>query len=78
MARRIIYRDYRAGRKGQFASKETFNRSRGQGVTCHVHREFVKKPNIIEDIDDLYDIEDESDLEPQEFHGTGDTGRRTE
>lgn len=75
--RRIIYRDYRQGKHGQFVSEATYNRSRGQGATCHIHREYVNT-DVISSIDDLFDIQDDEDLEDYEFHGTGKTGRASE
>lgn len=75
--RRIVYRDYRKGREGKFASKAAFNRSQAQGTTCHIHREYIKEESI-DSVEDLYAIEDEPDLEEYEYHGTGDTGRRRE
>lgn len=72
-SRRIIYRDYRSGSAGRFVSKETFNRSQGQGVKCQIHREYITV-NVIRSVDDLYDIQDEPDLDWEEFHATGDTG----
>ena len=78
--RRLVYRDYRPGRAGQFASRETFQRSQAQGATCHVHREYVGVPaNDIDSVDELYDYEDygEDEVDEQEYHATGDTGRRT-
>lgn len=74
MARRIIvYRDYRPGKKGKFVSEETYNRSQAQGVTCHIHREYISKTSI-DSVDDLFDIEDEPDLVDHEYHGTGEYG----
>lgn len=72
MARRVIYRDYRKGRAGQLSNRETYNRSRAQGKTCHIHREYVHT-NDIDSIDDLEEFEDDDNLVDYEFHGTGDT-----
>lgn len=76
MSRRYVYRDYRPGHHGEFTSEETFNRSQGQGVTCHVHRERVETgtPATLEDIWEFDDYPDE-ELYEYEFHGTGDTGK---
>lgn len=73
---RYIYRDYRNGKNGEFTDEATFNRSQGQGVTCHVHRERVKV-SAKTTIEDLFDYEDypDDELEVQEIHGTGDTGK---
>lgn len=79
MSKKRIFRDYRPGSKGQFASEETFNRSTGQGVDCHIHREFVETGQGEEvTVEDLFDYEDYDveDLDVYEFHGSGDTGRR--
>ena len=74
MARRtIVYRDYRPGRKGKFVSEETYNRSQAQGVTCHIHREYITKTKI-DSVDDLFDIQDDDDLIDYEYHGTGEYG----
>ena len=75
MPRRIVYRDYREGKHGQFVSESTYNRSRGQGATCHIHREYVNT-DVVSDISDLYGFDDyeDEDLVDYEFHGTGDTG----
>lgn len=80
MAKRKIYRDYREGREGKFASEETFNRSQAQGVTCHIHEEKVDKPKLADDVAILFEYEDYEDYElvEQEYHGTGDTGRARE
>lgn len=77
---RYIYRDYRPGHKGQFASKAAYNRSQGQGVECHIHREKIETPDTIESIDDLEEYEDypDDELFEYEFAGTGDYGRRAE
>lgn len=72
MPRHFVYRDYRPGKTGQFASEASYNRSRAQGVKCHVHKEYL--PKTIDSVDDLFAIEDDDNLEPEEFHGTGDTG----
>lgn len=73
---RYVYRDYRKGKRGEFTDEATFNRSQGQGVVCHVHREKVNVGTGAT-IDDLFDYEDypDDELEIQEIHGTGDTGR---
>lgn len=71
MARRIIYRDYRVGHAGRFASKSSFNRSQARGG--EIHREYVTV-NVVRSVDDLYDIAGEEDLVDYEFHATGDTG----
>lgn len=71
---KIVYRDYRPGKRGQFTTEETFNRSQGQGVECHVHKEKVKTESDDEvTIDDLFDYEDvpEEDLIVEEYHGSG-------
>ena len=73
MARKTVYRDYRPGKRGQFSSKAAFNRSQSQGVKCHIHREYVY--DSISSIDELFDIQDDDDLDYEEFHGTGNTGR---
>lgn len=75
---RYIYRDYRPGHKGQFASKEAFNRSQGQGVECHIHRERVKTQDVIDSIEEIEEFEDfpDDELFDYEFAGTGDTGKR--
>jgi hypothetical protein len=62
MARRLIFRDYRPGKAGQFASQETFNRASAQNVHCHIHREYVGVPDdVIDSADELYEYEDEPD-----------------
>lgn len=70
MPRRIVYRDYRKGHHGEFTSEATYNRSRAQGATCHIHREYVNT-DVISSIDDLYDVQDDDDLVDYEFHGAG-------
>ena len=73
MARRIVvYRDYRPGRKGKFASEQAYNRSQAQGVTCHIHKEYTGTK--ITSVDDLFDIQDDDDLIEYEYHGTGEYG----
>lgn len=77
MAKRTVYRDYRIGHRGEFASESTFNRSKAQGVDCHIHREQVKSGEFVS-IDDLFDFDDlpDEELYEYEFHGTADTGKR--
>ena len=76
MARKIIYRDYRKGKSGQFSTEAAYNRSRAQGVRCHIHREYVNT-DVIASLDDLEQYEDypDDELDEYEFHATGDTGR---
>lgn len=77
MSRHYVYRDYRPGRRGQFASESTFNRSQAQGVECHVHKELIESGKSAT-LDDLFNYEDlpDEELFEYEFHGTGDTGRK--
>jgi hypothetical protein len=79
MARKRVYRDYRKGNEGKFASEETYNRSQGQGVDCHIHKEFVEvsDESTITNIDELfeYDDYDYDDFDEYEFHATADTGK---
>jgi len=76
MARKIIYRDYRPGKAGQFTSKQTFERS---GSRSLVKREYVGvSDNTIDSIEELYDYDDydDDDLVEHEYHATGDTGKK--
>ena len=76
MPQRLIYRDYRPGHRGEFTTEETYNRSRAQGIPCHVHGEYIDigvQPSISA-LDELAEFENYDDLEEYEFHGTGDTG----
>jgi hypothetical protein len=72
MPHKVIYRDYRKGHAGQFASRESYNRARAQGVKCHIHREYVNI--VVSSLAELGELEDRDDLEFEEFHATGDTG----
>jgi len=79
LKRRVIYRDYRPGRQGKFASRESFNRSQAQGTTSHIHREYIDVDLVhIDSLDDLWGYEDyeDYDYDEFEFHGTGDTGKK--
>ena len=83
MGRKRIFRDYRSGHEGEFASESTFNRSQGQGKECNVHGEYIDTSDeqTITNIDDLFDLDDSfdpDDFMEYEFHGTGDTGRKNE
>jgi 2-phospho-L-lactate guanylyltransferase (CobY/MobA/RfbA family) len=74
MARRIIvYRDYRPGKKGKFVSEQTYNRSKAQGKTRHIHKEIISRVDI-NSVDDLFDVQDDDDLIDYEYHGTGEYG----
>jgi len=70
MARRkIIYRDYRKGRAGEFTSEAVYRRAQASG-SKKVRREYTR----IYDIASLEDLSEYEDMEPtEEFHATGDT-----
>jgi len=71
--RRTVYRDYRAGKSGQFTNKKAFD---NQGPADGVHRERITEPETIEDVAILFEYDDYDsydDFVEDEFHGTGDT-----
>jgi hypothetical protein len=74
-SKRTIYRDYRKGHHGEFTTKKKWE---NQGLSGEITRERVEIPEEIDDVDILFDYEqyDQDDFVEQEYHGTGDTGRR--
>lgn len=69
--RRIVYRDYRPGKAGQFTSLRAYNASKKSGG-YRIKREYVKVYDI-STLDQLAEYEDDDNLELEEFHGTADT-----
>jgi hypothetical protein len=76
MARRRIFRNVNTG---EFVTEETYNRVVAQGGDS-VKGQYIEvgDENTATSADDLFDMYEEygDDFEPEEYHGTGDTGRR--
>lgn len=91
MAKRVIFRDYRPGKGGRFASRATFERSKAHGgskikqqeIEVTVERDeggrFITPVDSdleIDSVEDFEEYEDYEDLVDYDFHGTGDTGKQ--
>lgn len=83
MANKRRYRHYSKDKAGQFASKESFNRSQAQGGD-NVQGENIEYPDedTITSVDQLFGAAEawDYDFDPEDFveyeyHGTGDTGK---
>jgi hypothetical protein len=77
MAFKTVYRDYRKGHEGEFITRETYNRMRGQGIDVRTERVEIPDAETVTSVDDLFEYEDypDDELFEYEFHATGDTGR---
>lgn len=75
--RKLVFRDEETG---EFLSRATVNRMRGQGVEVHGEYVFIdtEESPVINSIEDIFDYEENYDYEDfveYEFHATGDTGK---
>lgn len=77
MARRRIFRNVNTG---EFVTEETYNRVVAQGGDS-VKGQYIEvsDENTATSAEDLFEMYEDygDDFDPAEYHGTGDTGRRT-